>query len=628
MPNPYVGGVSTSNILNNAAGKDKNPQNRNFDAPTTPVSMVLKRLMTYVKPHIGLLVLSFVCAFVSVLAQILVPIYIGRGIDRLIGQGLVDFAGLVPILIQLGVTVAISAVATWASGYANNRLAYEVVCDVRLDAYKKFNEVPLSFMDSHSHGDLLSRIINDCDAIGDGLLQGFNQLFTGIITIVGTLIFMFTLSVPVALVVVVLTPLSILVATLITRGSAKSFAAQQALQGELSGYAEEMITNQKLVYAFGCQKRNIANFEAINEKLYTAGVRAQFVSSLSNPSTRLVNNLIYATVAMVGISCVITGQPLSLTVGQVQSFLSYATQYMTPFNQISAIVTQVQMAFASAHRVFALMDAEPEKPDAPNAVVLDHPKGAIKLDKVTFSYRKDAKLLEGISFEAKPGERLALVGPTGCGKTTLINLLLRFYDPDEGTISLDGHNTQHVTRSSLRGSVGMVLQETWLFEGTIRDNIAYGKPDATLEEVKQAAERAHADGFIEQLPQGYDTLITEDGGSISQGQRQLLCIARVMLTDPAILFLDEATSSIDTRTELQVQDAFDEMMKGRTSLVVAHRLSTVRNADCILVIDHGHIIERGTHGELLKLGGFYAKLYQSQWDALPKKGIRERKVRY
>lgn len=622
MPNPYSGGASAKAILSNAAtnqpgGSYYDPK---FDSPDMPTKEVLARIMHYVRPHRLLAIFSFICSIVSVISQLLVPILIGRAIDAMVAAGAVDFAALAPILVRLACVIVVAATANWASGYGTNRLAYDTVRDMRIDAYGKFDQVPLSFMDSHSHGDLLSRVINDIDAVGDGLVQGFTQLFNGVVMIAGTLIFMFSLSVPVAAVVVVLTPLSILVATLIARGSAKSFASQQALQGSLSGYAEEMVSNQKLVSAFGHQKENIAGFEELNGELYGAGVKAQFVSSLSNPSTRLVNNIIYAAVAIVGITGVVTGWPSALTVGEVQSFLSYANQYMKPFNEISAIVTQVQTAFASARRVFALLDAEEEKPDADDAIVLEDPKGELAFKDVSFSYRKDAKLLQEIAFSAKPGTRLALVGPTGCGKTTLINLLLRFYDVDSGSIEADGHDTQTFTRASLRSAFGMVLQDTWLFEGTVRDNIAYGRPDATIEEVEAAARQAHADGFIQQLPQGYDTVIGEDGGTISQGQRQLLCIARVMLQDPPILLLDEATSSIDTRTELQVQDAFDRMMVGRTSLVVAHRLSTVGNADCILVIDGGHIIERGTHDELLAKGGFYADLYRSQWAALPKSG--------
>ena len=581
---------------------------------------MFKRIFFFFKNVRGSFALSALFAACAAVLQLLLPFFMGTAIDSIHGKGTVDFALLAKYTLMMGGVVIGCALFHWLTKFFSNKMAFSIGKAIRTDLMRKAHRLPIAYYDTAAHGDLLSRVINDIDAVGDGLVQGFTQLFNGIVMIAGTLIFMFSLSVPVACIVVVLTPLSILVAWLIARGSAKSFAAQQALQGSLTGYAEEMISNQKLVSAFAYQKRSIAAFEAINEKLYGAGRKAQFISSLSNPSTRLVNNIIYAAVAAVGISAVITGWPSPLTVGQVQSFLTYANQYMKPFNEISAIVTQVQTAFASARRVFALLDAEEEKPDADDAIVLEDPKGELAFKDVSFSYRKDAKLLQDIAFSAKPGTRLALVGPTGCGKTTLINLLLRFYDVDSGSIEVDGHDTQTLTRASLRSAFGMVLQDTWLFEGTVRDNIAYGRPDATIEEVEAAARQAHADGFIQQLSQGYDTVIGEDGGTISQGQRQLLCIARVMLQDPPILLLDEATSSIDTRTELQVQDAFDRMMEGRTSLVVAHRLSTVRNADCILVIDGGHIIERGTHDELLAKGGFYANLYRSQWAALPKSG--------
>ena len=482
-----------------------------------------------------------------------------------------------------------------------------------MDAYGKLDRLPLSFVDSHSHGDLLSRVINDVDQVSDGLLQGFTQLFNGVATIVGTIAFMLSISVPVALVVILLTPLSVLAAGIITRKSAASFAAQQALQGELGGFAEEVIGNQKLVTAFAHAPADVATFGRVNARLYEKGVHSQFISSLSNPSTRLVNNITYAAVAIAGCASVITGWPTPLTVGQVQSFLSYANQYMKPFNEISAVVTQVQTAFASARRLLALMDAVEEKPDAPTAKALPALRGELELDHVCFSYTKDHPLLQDVCIHVPAGKRFALVGPTGCGKTTLINLLLRFYDVDGGTITLDGADTRDLTRQSLRSAFGMVLQETWLFEGTVRDNIAYGVPNATDDEVVAAAKRAHAHKFIMQLPQGYQTLVGEGGGALSQGQRQLLCIARVMMCDPAVLLLDEATSSIDTRTELQVQDAFDRMMEGRTSLVVAHRLSTVRNADCIIVMRDGRVVEKGTHDELLAAGGFYRDLYQSQF---------------
>ncbi|MGN0055771.1 MAG: ABC transporter ATP-binding protein [Atopobiaceae bacterium] len=620
MANPYAAAGSGATIMGNvrSAAGGKSPEGGSGEPDSLDVSkysagQVTRRLLSYTRPHMVSLVTSFVASAVSVLLQLYAPILIGRGIDCMVGAGRVDAPGLGAILWQLALVVVVASASQWLAGYCTNRLSYETVRDLRIQAFDKFRDLPLSFVDSHSHGDLLSRVINDVDQVGDGLLQGFTQLFTGVVTLVGTLVFMFSISVPVGLVVVLVTPVSIAVAALIARFSSKSFAAQQGLQGQLGGYAEEMIGNQKLVCAFDQGQRCQEEFGSINEDLRVQGEKAQFVSSLSNPSTRFVNNLVYAIVAAVGCVCVVTGAPSVLTVGQVQSFLSYANQYMKPFNEISGVVTQIQTAYASARRLFALLDAPVQEPDASDAIQLSHPQGRIEFDKVFFSYVKDRKLLQDVSFTAQPGQRFALVGPTGCGKTTLINLLLRFYDPDQGRILVDGHDTQHVTRRSLRAAFGMVLQDTWLFHGTVRDNIAFGKPDATMDEVVATAERAHAHKFIQQLPQGYDTVIAEDGRSLSQGQRQLLCIARVMLADPPILLLDEATSSIDTRTELQVQDAFDRMMEGRTSLVVAHRLSTVRDADCILVMKDGHLIERGTHDQLLARGGFYANLYQSQF---------------
>lgn len=621
MANPYgaVGSVATvaSSISGGAGGASGGP-----DAPdgrddslksTLTTGQVLGRLIGCIRPHLGSFLLSFAASAISVVLQLYVPILVGRGIDCIIAAGRVDFSALAPLLLQLIAVIVGAAAFQWVQGYCVNRLAYETVRDLRTQANDKLSRMPISFIDGHAHGDLMSRVVNDADQVGDGLLQGLTQFFTGIVTIVGTLAFMLSISVPMAVVVVLVTPLSVLVASAIARFSNSSFVDQQRIQGQLGGYVEEFVGCQKLVDVFAYGDEVLEGFDALNQKLYVAGERAQFLSSLSNPGTRAVNNVIYAIVAAMGCICVITGWPAALTVGGVQTFLSYANQYTKPFNEITGVITQIQAAFASARRLFALTDAPEEEPDVPGAIELVDARGEVELAHVDFSYVPTRPLLRDICVHAQPGQRYALVGPTGCGKTTLINLLLRFYDVDAGEIRVDGADTACIARDSLRRAFGMVLQESWLFEGTVHDNIAYGKPDATREEVIAAAERARADSFIRALPQGYDTVIPEDGGTFSQGQRQLLCIARVMLTDPAILLLDEATSSIDTRTELQVQRAFDELMEGRTSFIVAHRLSTIRNADCILVMRDGEIIERGTHDELLAAGGAYAELYTSQF---------------
>lgn len=621
MANPYgaVGSVATvaSSISGGAGGASGGP-----DAPggrddslksALSTGQVLGRLIGCIRPHLGSFLLSFAASAISVVLQLYVPILVGRGIDCIIAAGRVDFSALAPLLLQLIAVIVGAAAFQWVQGYCVNRLAYETVRDLRTQANDKLSRMPISFIDGHAHGDLMSRVVNDADQVGDGLLQGLTQFFTGAVTIAGTLAFMLSTSVPMAAVVVLVTPLSVLVASAIARLSHSSFIDQQRIQGQLGGYVEELVGCQKLVDVFAHGDEVLEGFDALNQKLYVAGERAQFLSSLSNPGTRAVNNVIYAIVAVMGCICVITGWPAALTVGGVQTFLSYANQYTKPFNEITGVITQIQAAFASARRLFALMDASEEEPDAPDAVELDEPRGSVELSHVDFSYVPTRPLLRDICVHAQPGQRCALVGPTGCGKTTLINLLLRFYDVEAGEIRVDGTDTARIARDSLRRAFGMVLQESWLFEGTVHDNIAYGKPDATREEVIAAAERARADSFIRALPQGYDTVIPEDGGTFSQGQRQLLCIARVMLTDPAILLLDEATSSIDTRTELQVQRALDELMEGRTSFIVAHRLSTIRNADCILVMRDGEIIERGTHDELLAAGGAYAELYTSQF---------------
>ena len=616
--NPYASTGSVATVTANVTGNNKlNDLGEGPDGSQGKerysAGKVTRRLLAYVRPHGISFTLSFVSAAISVTLQLYTPILIGQGIDLIVSAGNVDFAALLPLVTKLALAVVGAAAFQWLQGYCVNRLCYETVCDMRIEASEKLDRMPLSFIDAHPHGDLISRVVNDVDQVGDGLLQGFTQLFTGVVTIVGTLVFMLSISVPMCIVVVLVTPLSIFAAGAIAKLSNKSFAAQQRIQGQLGAHIEEFVGDQKLVDAFAYGDRAQERFDALNSELYVAGEHAQFMSSLSNPGTRFINNIIYAVVAVIGCIGVITGVPAALTVGQVQTFLSYANQYTKPFNEVTSVITQIQTAYASARRVFALLDAAEMEPDAADAVELLEPRGEVRFDHVDFSYVPDRKLLQDICIDAEPGKRFALVGPTGCGKTTLINLLLRFYDIDAGQICIDGRDARDYTRGSLRRSFGMVLQDSWLFEGTVHDNIAYGKPGATRDEVIEAARLAHADKFIQQLPQGYDTQIGEDGGTFSQGQRQLLCIARVMLTDPAILLLDEATSSIDTRTELQVQAAFDELMRGRTSFVVAHRLSTIRNADCILVMKDGHIIERGTHDELLAAGGFYADLYNSQW---------------
>ena len=610
MADMYSGG-STSAIASSAPEHGKGGS---VDVISMSAAEVTRRLASWISPHGGFLVLAAASSIATVLLQLWVPIIVGAAIDQLIRLVQGGEAALLPTLAQLSVVVLLASATQWLASWSTNKLTYLVTRDLREAAHTKVSNLPLSYIDTHSQGDLLSRVVNDVDQLGDGLQQGLTQFLTGVVTIIGTLCFMFFMSVPMGLVVALATPLSIIVASGITKYASSSFSKQQGYQGQLGGYAEEMVSNQELITAFAHKDAIIEQFEAINEKLRVVGEHAQFASSLSNPSTRLVNNFIYALVAGLGCICVLTGVPSVLTIGQVQSFLSYANQYMKPFNAISAVVTQVQTAYASARRVFDLLDAKEIKPDPADAETIQDPKGSIEFDDVAFSYDAQHPLLRHISFKAKPGQKIALVGPTGCGKTTLINLLLRFYKIDSGAIYVDGHNTQKLTRASLREQFGMVLQDTWLFKGTIKENIRYAKPDATDEEIIAAAQKAQAHEFIQQLSQGYDTMVGESGGSLSQGQQQLLCIARVMLANPPILLLDEATSSIDTRTEQLVQKAFDTIMKGRTSLVVAHRLSTIQGADCILVLKDGSILERGTHDELLAKGGFYANLYESQFE--------------
>ncbi len=576
---------------------------------------VLARIVSYVRPHRGLVAAAFLTAVGSQGLALTVPVLVGLAIDAVVGPGQVAWGDLAWLMGCLACVVAAVALLQWLQGYTTSRLTYDTVRDLRDAAYGKFRRLPVSYIDDHPHGDLMSRVVNDADAVGDGLLQGVQQLFCGVVAVVGTLAFMFWISPAIAVVVVVVTPVSVLVAAFIAKVGHTSFAAQQEIQGDLGGYVEEHVSNQRLLWAFGRAGEAEEGFAALNDRLYTVGERAQFAGSLTNPGTRFANNVVYAVVAAIGCWACLTGFPGPLSIGGVQSFLSYTTQYTKPFNDISGVMTQLQTAFASARRLFALIDAPEMEPDPADALVLpEEPAGEMGFSDVSFGYEPGRPLLEGLTWHADPGERVAVVGPTGCGKTTLINLLLRFYDADSGTIRVDGRDTRALTRASLRRAFGMVLQDTWLFEGTVADNIAYGRPDATREEVWAAAERAFAADFIERMPEGYDTVVGEGGAGLSQGQRQLLCIARVMLVDPPILLLDEATSSIDTRTEALVQEAFDAMMAGRTSLVVAHRLSTVRSADQILVMGRGTIVERGTHEELLALGGEYAKLYRSQFE--------------
>ncbi|MBC5646839.1 ABC transporter ATP-binding protein [Christensenella tenuis] len=571
---------------------------------------VIKRLIGFLKPYRGYLVFALVSAVISVAMSLWAPILIGSAVDLIVGPGNVDFPGVLSILAKIGTAIGLSALFQWLMTRCTNHVTYYAVRDLRVNLFEKLKTVPLKYVDSHAHGDLISRVVNDIDQISDGLLQGFAQLFTGIVTIAGTLLFMLSINVNITLVVVLITPLSLGVAAFIAKKSFHLFREQAAVRGELSGYVEEMVGNQKVVKAFGYEQEARQKFEEINGRLYTSGVKSQFASSLTNPCTRFVNAIVYATVGIVGALSAISG---GITVGQLSSFLIYANQYTKPFNEISGVVTELQTALASARRVFEVLDEPSETPDAPDAAVMQGSKGNVEIENVSFSYVPDQKLIEGLSVYAQSGQRIAIVGPTGSGKTTIINLLMRFYDADKGVIRIDGTDIRLMTRNSMRALYGMVLQETWLFAGSIRDNIAYGKPDATEEEIVAAAKSAHAHSFIRRLPDGYDTVISEDGG-ISQGQKQLLCIARVMLTRPPMLILDEATSSIDTRTEMMIQSAFNKLMKGRTSFVVAHRLSTIREADCILVMNEGHIVEQGTHKKLMEKDGFYATLYNSQFE--------------
>ena len=570
----------------------------------------MKKVLNYIRKYWLLVGLSLLLAAVTVVLTLYVPILTGDAVDLLLGKGAVDFAAVFAIMKKIGIAILATAIAQWVMNTCNNHITYHVVKDIREDAFRRLEILPLKYLDAHAYGDIVSRVIADVDTFADGLLMGFTQLFTGVLTIIGTLIFMLVTNVPIALVVVCITPVSFLVAKFIATRTYSMFKLQSETRGEQTSLIEEMIGNQKVVKTFSRETAVREQFAEINGRLEKCSLKAIFFSSLTNPCTRFVNSLVYAGVGIFGAFVAIHG---GISVGRLSCFLSYANQYTKPFNEISGVVTELQNALACAARIFELIDEEPQVPDAEDAKVLEHAKGNVKLENVYFSYVPDKKLIEDFNLEVKPGQRVAIVGPTGCGKTTLINLLMRFYDVNSGKISVDGNDICHLTRGSLRTSYGMVLQETWLRAGTIRDNICMGRPDATDEEVIAAAKSAHAHSFIKRLPEGYNTVITEDGGSLSQGQKQLLCIARVMLCLPPMLILDEATSSIDTRTELKIQNAFATMMEGRTSFIVAHRLSTIQEADIILVMKDGNIIEQGSHETLLAKGGFYANLYNSQF---------------
>ena len=570
----------------------------------------LRKVLRYIRRYWGYLGASIILAAVTVALTLYLPILIGQAVDRIVGKGAVDFAGIFVILRKMAVIIGLTAVAQWVMNACNNKITYNVIRDIRTEAFEKIEKLPLKYLDAHSYGEIVSRVIADVDQFADGLLMGFTQFFTGIVTIFGTLIFMLTISVRITVAVVVITPVSLFVASFIAKKTFSMFKLQSETRGEQTAFIEEMVGNQKVVQAFSHEDEALEKFDEINERLQKYSLRAIFFSSITNPSTRFVNSLVYATVGVVGAFTAIAG---GISVGQLSSLLSYANQYTKPFNEISGVITELQNALACAGRVIELIEEDAEVPDAEDAVDLEHANGKVELSHVYFSYVPEQKLIEDFNLSVKPGQRVAIVGPTGCGKTTLINLLMRFYDVNSGTIKVSDIPLQQLTRKSLRDNYGMVLQETWLRSGSIRDNIAMGKPDATDEEIIAAAKASHAHGFIKRLPEGYDTVIAEDGGNLSQGQKQLLCIARVMLCLPPMLILDEATSSIDTRTEIKIQNAFAKMMQGRTSFIVAHRLSTIREADIILVMKDGSIIEQGNHEELLEKNGFYAKLYNSQF---------------
>lgn len=570
----------------------------------------IKRVGKLLLPYLHYLILSLVFAVITVGFTLYAPILIGDAVDFIVGKGQVDFGKILQILVKLAVIIGVTSVAQWLMNLCNNQITYRVVKDVRMNTFEHLQKLPLKYVDSHPYGETISRIITDVEQFSDGLLMGFSQLFTGVVTIAGTLAFMLSINVKISLIVIFITPLSLFVASFIAKKTYNMFKIQSETRAQMTSLVDEMVGNQKVVQAFGYGKRSLERFDTINEELKTCSIRAIFFSSITNPSTRFVNGLVYSGVGIFGAVLAMQGV---ITVGQLSCFLTYANQYTKPFNEISSVLTEIQNAFACAKRVFDFIDEEVETKDKEGALILQQTDGSMELQHISFSYRKDTPLLKDLNLHVKQGQKVAIVGPTGCGKTTLINLLMRFYDIDAGKIYVSGHDVKEITKDSLRANFGMVLQDTWLKSGTIAENIAYGKPEATRAEIIEAAKAAHAHGFIKRMSDGYDTVISEDGGNLSQGQKQLLCIARVMLKLPPILILDEATSSIDTRTEIKIQEAFQKMMEGRTSFIVAHRLSTIKEADIILVMKDGNIVEQGNHEELLARNGFYAKLYQSQF---------------
>lgn len=570
----------------------------------------IKRVGKLLLPYLHYLILSLVFAVITVGFTLYAPILIGDAVDFIVGKGQVDFGKILQILVKLAVIIGVTSMAQWLMNLCNNQITYRVVKDVRMNAFEHLQKLPLKYVDSHPYGETISRIITDVEQFSDGLLMGFSQLFTGVVTIAGTLAFMLSINVKISLIVIFITPLSLFVASFVAKKMYNMFKIQSETRAQMTSLVDEMVGNQKVVQAFGYGKRSLERFDTINEELKTCSIRAIFFSSITNPSTRFVNGLVYSGVGIFGAVLAMQGV---ITVGQLSCFLTYANQYTKPFNEISSVLTEIQNAFACAKRVFDFIDEEVETKDKEGALILQQTDGSMELQHISFSYRKDTPLLKDLNLHVKQGQKVAIVGPTGCGKTTLINLLMRFYDIDAGKIYVSGHDVKEITKDSLRANFGMVLQDTWLKSGTIAENIAYGKPEATRAEIIEAAKAAHAHGFIKRMSDGYDTVISEDGGNLSQGQKQLLCIARVMLKLPPILILDEATSSIDTRTEIKIQEAFQKMMEGRTSFIVAHRLSTIKEADIILVMKDGNIVEQGNHEELLARNGFYAKLYQSQF---------------